>query len=174
MVLEILKYPHPVLKVQAKPVEKIDDAVHKLIEDMIETIRQAPGIGLAAPQVGQSKQVMIADISSVEPDNDLIVLVNPQIAEAEGEMVGEEGCLSILDFMSEIKRYNRVKVCGLNKEGERVEIMGEGLLARVLQHEIDHLNGILILDRVSGLKRNLYKRRLKKRMKEHCEDRSSP
>jgi len=169
MVLEIVKYPHPALKAQAKPVEKIDDTVHRLIEDMIETIRQAPGIGLAAPQVGQSKQVMIADISSVEPDNDLIVLINPQVAEADGEMVDEEGCLSVLDFMSEIKRYARVKVCGLNREGERVEIMGEGLLARVLQHEIDHLNGILILDRVSSLKRNLYKRRLKKRMKEHLE-----
>jgi len=112
---------------------------------------------------------MIADISSVEPDNDLIVLINPQVAEADGEMVDEEGCLSVLDFMSEIKRYARVKVCGLNREGERVEIMGEGLLARVLQHEIDHLNGILILDRVSSLKRNLYKRRLKKRIKEHLE-----
>ncbi|HIC90828.1 MAG TPA: peptide deformylase [Syntrophaceae bacterium] len=170
MVLEIVKYPHPVLKTQARPVEKIDDTIHRLIENMIDTMRQAPGIGLAAPQVGESKQVMIADISSVEPHNDLIVLINPQIADAEGEMVGEEGCLSILDFMSEIKRYARVKVCGLNREGEMVEIMGEGLLARVLQHEIDHLNGILILDRVSSLKRNLYKMRLKKWMREGRED----
>lgn len=170
MVLEILKYPHPVLKSSAQPVKEIDDAIHKLIDDMIETMHNAPGIGLAAPQVGESKQVIVADIRSLEPDNDLIVLINPRIVEAEGKMVETEGCLSVSDFMPEIKRFAKVKVSGLNAEGKNVEISGEGLLAKVLQHEIDHINGILILDRVSSLKRTLYKQRLKKLMKKGRDD----
>jgi peptide deformylase len=166
MVLKIVEYPDPVLGEKAKPVEEIDESIHRLIDDMIETMHQAPGIGLAAPQVGESKQVVVVDIGAVEPDSEIIVLVNPQIVETEGEAVREEGCLSVPGLLSDIKRYAKVKVRGLNREGKAVEIVGEGLLARVFQHEIDHLNGKVILDRVSLLKRQLYKQKLKKKMRE--------
>jgi peptide deformylase len=165
MVLKIVEYPDPVLGKKAQPVEEINETIHRLIDDMIETMHEAPGIGLAAPQVGESKQVMVVDIRAIEPESEIIVLINPQIVEADGEAVREEGCLSVPGLLSDIKRHDKVKVRGLNREGKAVEIMGEGLLARVFQHEIDHLNGTVILDRVSLLKRQLYKQRVRKRMR---------
>ena len=131
---------------------------------MAETMYSAPGIGLAATQVGVAKQVLVADTAARKPESELIVLINPEIVAAEGEVLFEEGCLSVPDYQAEVKRHERITVRGLNLKGEEVEIEAEGLLAIVLQHEIDHLNGILFIDRLSKLKRDLYKRRLRKKL----------
>jgi peptide deformylase len=130
---------------------------------MIETMYDAPGVGLAAPQVGVSLRVVIIDVSPREEGSSgLIELINPEIILAEGEQIEEEGCLSIPGFVSEVKRKAKVRVSGLNRHGEPVEIEGEGLLARALQHEIDHLDGVLFIDRLSRLKRELLKKKIEK------------
>ena len=161
-ILEICTYPEKVLRLQAEPITTIDKEVTTLANHMAETMYNAPGIGLAANQVGVPRQLIVADIAPRSPESDLIVLVNPEIIAAEGEVTSEEGCLSVPDYQAEIKRHERVKVRGLDLRGEEMEITAEGLLAVVLQHEIDHLNGILFIDRISKLKRDLYKRRLRK------------
>ncbi len=161
---EIVKYPHPALLKTAEPVEEITDEVRSLVADMAETMYAAPGVGLAAPQIGVSKQVAVLDTEWKEESRNLIVLINPEIIDAEGDINYEEGCLSVPELMSDIPRKERVTVKGLNLEGEEIVIKGEGLLAVALQHEIDHLNGKIILDRISSLKRTLYKKKLKKIM----------
>jgi len=118
---------------------------------------------LAANQVGVAKRLLVADIAPREPESELIVLANPEIVAAEGEVIIEEGCLSVPEYQAEVKRYEKITVRGLDLNGEEVEIEAEGLLAVVLQHEIDHLNGILFIDRISRLKRDLYKRKLRKK-----------
>ena len=114
--------------------------------------------------MGVAKQVLVADISPRKPESELIVLINPEIVAAEGEVLFEEGCLSVPDYQAEVKRHEKITVRGLNLKGEEVEIEAEGLLAIVLQHEIDHLNGKLFIDRLSKLKRDLYKRRMRKKL----------
>lgn len=125
----------------------------------------APGVGLAAPQVGILQRIIVLDVDHENPGRNLIKLLNPEIHHAEGEVVWEEGCLSVVDFTAEIKRAARVEVMGLNEKGQEVKIEGEGLLAVALQHEIDHLDGKLFIDRISRLKRELYTRRLKKMLR---------
>lgn len=169
-VLEILKYPHPVLKRRSKEVEKIDGEVKKLIEDMKETMYQANGIGLAACQVGVSQRVIVLDVSPMDPDQEFFALINPEIVSEEGEIEYEEGCLSVPECVEKVKRKERVCVRGLSPEGREMEIKGEGILAIALQHEIDHINGILILDRISRLKREVYRNRLKKAKKKEEKD----
>lgn len=164
-VLEIVRFPNAVLKAKAKPVTEITPELQTLIDDMIDTMYAAPGVGLAAPQVGVSLRLAVIDISYREDKQPLLVLINPEIVSAEGELVEEEGCLSVQEFNSNVKRFERVRVRATDRDGNMYEVEGEGLLARALQHELDHLNGTVILDRVSPLKRELYKRKLRKGMK---------
>jgi len=161
-VLEILKYPHPVLKKRCEAVSQIDEEVRKLIDDMRETMYGASGVGLAACQVGVSRRVIVLDVSPMDPQHTFFALINPEIISEEGEIDHEEGCLSVPDYLEKIKRKEKVCVKGVSPEGMEVEIKGEGILAIALQHEIDHINGILILDRVSQLKREIYRNKLKK------------
>jgi peptide deformylase len=160
--LEIIQYPDPTLKKVAAPVEIVTDETVRLIENMVETMYRAPGIGLAAPQVGVSQRIIVLDTDHENPGKNLLKLVNPKILRAEGEVLWEEGCLSVVDLTVEIQRAAKITLVALNEHGKDISIDAEGLLAVALQHEIDHLNGKLILDRISRLKRDLYSRRLKK------------
>lgn len=164
--LEILTYPDPILKQVSEPVEEINSDVTALIQDLLETMYEAPGIGLAAPQVGQLKRVVVLDLDYRSgEERKPIVLVNPEIVFSEGEILFEEACLSVPEYSAEVKRSEKVKVKGLNEKGEDVEIEGEGLLSVALQHEIDHLDGILFVDRLGLVKRDIFKRKFKKSMK---------
>jgi len=162
-VLPIRLFPDPVLHTQAHEVTDIDGPLQRFIDDMAETMYKAPGLGLAANQVGDLRRVIVFDVSHREGKPDLKVLLNPCITAAEGEIIHQEGCLSVCDFSAEVRRHARVCVSGLDRHGKPVTLEAEGLMAVVLQHEIDHLNGILFLDRLSRLKRHLYMRKLKKR-----------
>nr|HID57712.1 peptide deformylase [Desulfobacterales bacterium] len=159
---DIITYPHPVLRQVAESVTNLDGKIQALIDDMAETMYSAPGVGLAANQVGVPVQVIVMDASEKDRPRELIAVINPLIVACEGKIVNEEGCLSLIDFRADIGRYKRVTVKGLDRNGTPIELDKEGLPAVVLQHEIDHLNGILLIDRVSRLKRELYIRRLKK------------
>jgi len=161
-VLEILKFPDPKLKKKSLTVEKINDKLRRLVEDMAETMYSAPGVGLAAPQVGHLLRLAVIDVTPANQPKNLLVLINPEIVATEGECTWEEGCLSVPDYSEEIKRKEKVVVRCQNLEGDTMEITAEGLLAIALQHEIDHLNGVLFLDYLSSLKRALYKRKQKK------------
>ena len=161
--LDICTYPEKILRQRAKHITNIDEEITRLADQMAAVMYNAPGIGLAANQVGIAKRLLVADIAPRAPESDLIVLANPEIVAAEGELIIEEGCLSVPGYQAGVTRHERVTVRGLNLHGEQVEIEAEGLLAVVLQHEIDHLNGILFIDRISRLKRELYKRKLRKK-----------
>jgi peptide deformylase len=158
-ILDIKKYPEKVLLKKAIPVKEFDSELQKLIDDMIETMYAAPGIGLAANQVGISKQVIVIDISSMEENAPLIVLVNPQIVSSSGESETEEGCLSVPGYTTVVKRCERVRVSGIGRDCKPLEIEGTGLLARALQHEVDHINGILLIDRIGKIKKEFFKKR---------------
>lgn len=162
-VLPICKLPDQVLRREAKEITDINGKVQQFIDDMAETMYAAPGLGLAANQVGELQRLIVFDLSHKEGrSRKLQVVLNPCIVAAEGELTHEEGCLSVADFSAEVRRHAKVLVKGLDREGKPIEITGEGLLAVVLQHEIDHLNGVLFIDHISRLKRGLYLRRLKK------------
>ena len=163
--LKIYTYPDPILRTKAEPVENIDGDTQKLIKGMAERMYEAPGIGLAATQVGQSKQLIVYDLSPKEEGKNLSVLINPEIVMAEGDIVFEEACLSVIDYSAEVKRREKIKVKGVDQDGKPIDIEAEGLLAICLQHEIDHLNGVLFIDHISSLKRSLYKKKLKKMIK---------
>ena len=163
--MKIYTYPAPVLRVSTELVKNIDEGIQKLVEKMAETMYAAPGVGLAANQVGELKRVLVYDVSPAEADRSLSVIINPEIVLAEGDIVQEEACLSVIDFSAEVSRKTRIKVRGVDRDGNPVDIEAEGLLARCLQHEIDHLNGILFIDHISSLKRTLYNKRLKKMLK---------
>jgi len=165
--LEILKYPNPILKKKTRLVVKIDPAVLQLVQDMAETMYAAPGVGLAAPQVGCPLRLAVVDVTPADQPKNLVVLINPEVVATEGECSGEEGCLSIPEYTEEVKRKKRIVVRYQDLQGEKREIVGDdNLLSIALQHEIDHLDGILFIDRISMLKRSLFKRRLKKESKE--------
>jgi len=161
-ILEILKYPHAVLKKKCDKIERIDENLGKLIQDMTETMYGSGGVGLAACQVGISRRVIVVDVSPVDSEKGLFVMINPEIISEEGEVEHEEGCLSVPDYSEKLKRREKVLVRGISLEGRELEISAKGILAIALQHEIDHLNGILILDRISQLKREIYRNKLKK------------
>jgi peptide deformylase len=163
-ILHICTYPEEILRQPAEPITEIDEEIVRLVDQMTETMYSAPGIGLAATQVGVAKRLLVADIAPRSPESELVALINPEIIAAEGEVIFEEGCLSVPDYQAEVKRYEKISVRGFNLQGEEVEIEAEGLLAIVLQHEIDHLNGILFIDRLSKLKRDLYKRKVRKKL----------
>jgi peptide deformylase len=161
-VLEIAKYPERILRQKTSPVSGIDSSLQKLIDDLIETMYAAPGVGLAANQVGVPKQVAVIDVSLNGERSDLIVLINPEIILREDETATEEGCLSIPGYATVVKRAEKVKVRCLDRRGEEIEIVGEGLLARALQHEIDHLNGMLLIDRIGRIKKEFFLKRYKR------------
>jgi peptide deformylase len=164
-VLEIQKYPEPVLKAKARLVEKITNDIHCLIDNMADTMYEAPGIGLAANQVGALHRVIVFDTTPKEEGRNLNVIINPEIIASEGSLVHQEACLSVVDYSCDVRRHACITVAGLDREGKPVEIEARDLLAVVLQHEIDHLDGILFIDRISRLKRSLYKRQLQKNLK---------
>jgi peptide deformylase len=162
---EILKYPDPFLKTKAKPVEEVDDDLRALIDDMFESMYAGKGIGLAATQVGVDKRVLVLDLpgdveEGIEPH--LLSLVNPEIVLSEGEFKFEEGCLSVPGVNAYVKRAFHIKLTALDRDGKQVEIDAEDILSVILQHEIDHLDGILFIDRLSRLKRDIVKRRYRK------------
>ena len=162
-VLPIRKLPDPVLRQRAKEIFEISGELQVLIDDMAETMYAAPGLGLAANQVGVLQRLIVFDVSHREGGpRELQVILNPCITAREGEIIHEEGCLSVADFAAEVRRHARVAVKGLDREGKPIELSGEGLLAVVLQHELDHLDGVLFIDHISRLKRGLFLRRLKK------------
>jgi peptide deformylase len=166
----IVKYGESVLHAPARPVKEIDARVHALFAEMVETMYAAPGIGLAAPQIGVPLRVIVIDLSVGEDKNQLIRLVNPEIVEREGEQQHEEGCLSIPGFGGAPKRPARVVARGLDPEGQPREFEATELLARAFCHEIDHIDGLLFVDRLSPLKRDLMKRKLRKRAREGWEE----
>ncbi len=164
--LDIVKYPDDFLSKPTKPVENIDGKFQQFIDDMAETMYSAAGIGLAAIQVGKSRSFIVYDIHQQDGDRNLQVLVNPRIVEMEGQIISEnEGCLSVPDYRSDVKRAERVLVEGYDREGNPRRIEADGLLAILFQHEIDHLEGRLFIDRISLLKRELYKKRIQKKLK---------
>ena len=161
--LDILTYPDDFLKTSAQPVEQIDGRLQGLIDRMADTMYQAPGVGLAAVQVNVGKSLLVYDIAPKEEHRDLHVLINPRIIEREGEIVSEnEGCLSVPEFRADVKRSEQVLIEGVDRDGNPLRFEASGMLAIVLQHEIDHLNGTLFIDRISKLKRQMYTRRIKK------------
>ena len=162
---EILKYPDPRLSKVAQPVQNMNDAMVQLLNDMVETMYAAPGVGLAANQLGALHRIIVLDVDHENPQKNVYKLVNPAIVSAEGEMLWEEGCLSVVDFTAEVRRAARVAVVALDENEKEVNIEAEGLLAVALQHEIDHLDGKLFIDRISRLKRDLYARKRKKMLR---------
>ncbi len=164
-VLEIRKYPEEILKKKAEAITDINEDLHRLIDDMVETMYKANGVGLAAPQVGVSKRLIVVDTSPREANQSLIVLINPEISDSEGEILSEEGCLSLPGFITRLKRKEKILVKGLDRKGKEIEVQAMGLLARALQHELDHLEGILLVDRISPLKRELFRRKYLKAKK---------
>ena len=164
--LKIITYGNPVLQKKADPVKDINAELVEFAKKMVSTMHSAPGIGLAAPQVNMSKRLITIDLSVGENKEDLIVLVNPELLVAEGENVSEEGCLSIPGIQEKVSRPARVVVKGIDLEGREKYLEAEGLLARVLCHEIDHINGKLLLDHLSPLKRSLLRKKLKKQIQQ--------
>ena len=166
MVRKILKYGEPMLERPADPITTFDTPeLRELIGDMWETMYAAKGVGLAAPQIGSGTRVSVIDVSVGEDETKKIVIINPEILSSEGTQTGEEGCLSIPGFREPVTRANQVTVRAQNEKGETIELSGEELLARAFQHEIDHLNGILFINHLSTLKRDIIRRKIKKLQK---------
>jgi peptide deformylase len=164
--MEILTYPNKFLSQPTQPVKNIDGELQNMIERMAVTMYQAPGIGLAAIQVGINQSFLIYDVSPQDSERSLQVLINPRIVSREGTTISEEeGCLSVPDFRADVKRAASILVEGFDRNEKPLRMEAEGLLAVVLQHEIDHLNGILFINRISSLKRGIYKRKVKKNLK---------
>ncbi len=161
-VLQIITYGNPTLTKKAEEIKKIDKIIVELAQDMVKTMHAAPGLGLAAPQVNVSKRLITIDTSLGEDSQSLIILANPELINQEGEVILEEGCLSVPDIQEKVARPFRVVVKGMDLDGQEKIIEAEGLPARVICHEIDHINGKLFFDRISPLKKNLIKKKLKK------------
>jgi peptide deformylase len=166
MILKIVKYPEPVLSQPGEPVTEFNNEMRKLVADMFETTYAAQGVGLAAPQVGVSKRITTIDVSMGKDPEDRLVLVNPEIISNEGKLYEEEGCLSFPDIREKIARAAKVRIRAQDEYGKWFEMDGEELLARCMQHEIDHLNGTLFIFRMSGLKRDLTLRKIRKMQRE--------
>ena len=166
---KIITYPHPVLRKKAEPVTVFDKELEQLVVDMAETMYDAPGSGLAANQIGELRQVIIVDVREADEAKNLHVFINPLIVAEEGSVTDVEGCLSVLEYSSNVKRAQKVRVRALDVKGKQFEFEAEEWFARALQHEIDHLHGKLFIDHISSLKRTLYKKKLKKMLKEQEE-----
>ena len=163
MILNILKYPDKRLRTIAKPVVNVDETIKQQVKDMFETMYEAPGIGLAATQVNFHQRIIVIDIS--DQCNEPICLINPEILEESGEIQCEEGCLSVPDYYENVVRANDIKVKALNQNGEPFELGASEMLSVCIQHEIDHLNGILFVDRLSKLKQKRLKKKTEKKVK---------
>lgn len=161
-VRDIVLFPNDVLTTPCSEVEEVDESTRQLVKDLAETMYDAPGVGLAAPQIGVLKRVTVIDVSKPDEDDDLVVLINPEVIRREGKITWEEGCLSFPGLYEKIDRANSVTVRALNLDGETFEIEGEGLLAVAMQHEIDHLDGVLFTDRMSHLKKRRAMKKYKK------------
>ncbi len=159
---DIVLYPNDVLVQKASSVASVTTEVQQLVDDMVATMYDAPGIGIAAPQVGVLDRITVIDISSEENPDELRVFINPEVVHAEGTIVWEEGCLSIPGIYEKVERSNKVVVQALDREGQEFELEAEGLLAVALQHEIDHLDGVLFLDHLSPLKRRMAVKKYRK------------
>lgn len=167
MLLPILEYPDPRLRTKAKPVEKVDDSIRQLIDDMLETMYEAPGIGLAATQVDQHIQLIVMDLS--EEKTDPMVFINPVVTPLATEKAPyDEGCLSVPGFFETVERPVKVRIQALDREGKPMDIEADGLLAVCIQHEIDHLNGKLFVDYLSVLKRDRIRKKLEKQHKQQA------
>ncbi len=173
-VLKILTYPEPSLLKPSEKVDNIDDEIRHLVQDMGETMFDAPGIGLAAPQIGVNKRIIVYDINAGKKEDEeekknkqeYKALINPRIIQTSGSIVSaDEGCLSVIDYNADVKRYETVTVRAVNMKEEEIEFDAQGILAVIMQHEIDHLDGILFIDRISILKRSMYKKKIKKQLK---------
>jgi peptide deformylase len=162
----ILKFPEAILKEKAADVTNIDGQVDEALRDMTETMYAAPGVGLAAPQIGISERMIVVDVDHENPGKNLLKLVNPVIVEREGTILWEEGCLSVVDYTAEVKRSAQILLKAWTVDQQEVSIEADGLLAVALQHELDHLDGKLFIDRISALKRDSYKRRIKKMIRD--------
>lgn len=164
--LEILTYPDPILKSVAEPVDVIDDEIRRLVQDMAETMYAAPGVGLAANQVGVRKRIFLIDVAGEDEPSDLKVFINPEIIERDGEQSYNEGCLSFPGAFEDIKRAATVKVRALDEKGQQFELEADGLLAVAIQHENDHLDGVLMIDKVGALKKRKISRQVQRAMAE--------
>jgi peptide deformylase len=173
---DVLKFPDKRLKEISIPIEKISDEIRELASDMLEVMYDEPGIGLAAPQVGAAVRLVVVDTewTADDAERNPLVLVNPEIVESSGKIVWKEGCLSVPDFEADVERASHVKLRATNLEGEDLEISASELQAVCFQHEIDHLDGILFIDRISRLKHKLYTQRRKKQLRRELEEQSGP
>ncbi len=162
MILPIRKFGDDVLRLPAEPIAEIDQPLQKLIDDMIETMYAAPGVGLAANQVGVARRLMVIDLSVGKRPGECHVFINPEIIDSEGEVTEEEGCLSIPDFVEIVTRPEKVKLRYLDRNGKEREMWGEGLMARAMCHEIDHLNGTLFVDHLRGFKKEKILKKISK------------
>lgn len=168
-ILRIFHYPEPVLKQTAEPIAEIDEPLRTLARDMAETMYAAPGVGLAAPQIGISRRLVVLDCAPKDAPPELLTCINPEIVEQEGETYEEEGCLSVPGFYAKVPRNARVKVRYLDLEGRKVEMQADGLLAIAFQHEIDHLNGVLFVDHLSPLKKGIFRKKYQKLLEQQKE-----
>lgn len=159
----ILHYPDPRLRQKAQPVGDITPEITRLIDDMAETMYAAPGVGLAATQIGEPHRIFLVDIASDNEPSNLLVFINPEIVRQEGQQVGPEGCLSFPGISEDIKRADRVRIRARGRDGATFEIAAEGLLAVAIQHEFDHLDGVLMIDRMGTLKKRIVQRKMQKR-----------
>ncbi|MCI5207939.1 MAG: peptide deformylase [Candidatus Electrothrix sp. ATG2] len=162
---KIITYPAPVLREKAVKIEVFDDALRELAEDMAETMYDAQGVGLAANQIGIAQQIVTVDISTKENEQQYIILINPVISEGEGKVCDQEGCLSVVEYSAKVVRFQKIRVTAQDPEGKELDFIAEDRFARIIQHEVDHLHGKLFIDRISSLKRGLYKKKLKKILK---------
>jgi peptide deformylase len=169
---DVLKFPDKRLQEISSPIEKVTDEIRELASDMLDVMYDEPGIGLAAPQVGETIRLIVVDTEWTADgvERNPLVLVNPEIVESSGKIMWSEGCLSVPDFEAEVERASHVKLRASNLDGENLEIAASELQAVCFQHEIDHLNGILFIDRISRLKRNLYTKRRKKQLRRELEE----
>lgn len=166
MIREILHYPDTRLKQGSQSVANINGDLVQTVEDMVVTMYDAPGIGLAAVQIGVPQRIIVVDVNHEEPGKDLLKLINPVITAREGEIIWEEGCLSVIDYTADVKRSAKIEVKAWTPDEKEIVLQAEDLLAVALQHEIDHLDGKLFIDRISRLKRELYARKVKKLLRE--------
>ena len=162
---EIITYPAPVLREKAVKIEAFDDKLRELADDMVETMYHAQGVGLAGNQIGIARQIVVVDTSTDEEKPTNIVLINPIISEGEGQVPDQEGCLSVVEYSAKVDRFQKIRVTAQDIEGKALSFIAEDRFARIIQHEVDHLHGKLFIDRISSLKRGLYKKKLKKILK---------
>jgi peptide deformylase len=159
----ILHYPDPRLRIKALPVTQVTPEINKLIDDMAETMYAAPGVGLAATQIGEAHRIFIVDIAAEDEPSNLMVFINPEIVGTDGSQTGSEGCLSFPGVTEDVKRAANVTVRAMDRDGKPFQVEADGLLAVAVQHELDHLDGVLMIDRVGMLKKRIIQRKMQKR-----------